>query len=273
MSAMPQVSRRREILAMSAVYRVSDQLVESTESAAGPWDPTTQHGAAPAALVAWAAERMAAPSPMRVARLTLNLLRPVPVAPLELRGEIVRQGHKVQVVSIELLAADVEVVRASVLKTLRSDALAPDDLGDVGLDVPSPEHSHEITSGPRVRCPFLDGISTRLTSGPERRPAPTAMWFRADRAIVEGEPISPVMRAAIAADFCNGVSSTLDMNVWSFINADVTLNLARLPVGDWVLVNAETWLGKDGGGVAFARLADASGYFGRATQSLIIERR
>jgi Thioesterase-like superfamily len=258
---------------MSAVYRVSDQRVESTGCAAGPWDPTTQHGAAPAALVAFAAERVATPSPMRVARLTLNLLRPVPVAPLELRSEVVRQGRKVQVISISVLAAGVEVVRASVLKTLRSDAEPPNDLGAVRLDVPSPELSHEITSGPRVRCPFLDGVSTRLTSGAERRPGPTAMWFRADRPIVEGEAISPTMRAAIAADFCNGVSSTLDMAKWSFINADATLNLARPPVGEWVLVNAETWLGGDGGGMAFARLADTAGYFGRATQSLLIERR
>lgn len=32
-------------------------------------------------------------------------------------------------------------------------------------------------------------------------------------------------------------------------------------------------MGPDGGGLAFARLADTSGYFGRAMQSLIIERR
>jgi hypothetical protein len=81
------------------------------------------------------------------------------------------------------------------------------------------------------------------------------------------------MRAAIAADFCNGVSSPLDPKQWSFINGDMTLNLARPPAREWILVNAETILGGDGGGVATARLADRDGYFGRASQSLIIERR
>jgi len=99
------------------------------------------------------------------------------------------------------------------------------------------------------------------------------MWFRANQPIIEGKPVSPLMRAAIAADFCNGVSSPLDAKRWTFINGDVTLSLARLPIGEWILVNAETWLGPDGGGVALARLGDETGYFGRAAQSLIIERR
>jgi hypothetical protein len=258
---------------MSAVYRVSNEFVETSGSAAGPWDPTTQHGAAPTALVAWAADRVATPSPMRIARLTVNLQRPVPVAPLEIRSGVVRQGRKVQVVSISLLAKGAEVVSASVLKTLQSDAEPPADLGDVGLDVPLAEQSHEITSGPRVKCPFLDGVSSRLTSGAERRPGSTAMWFRANQPIVEGEPISPVMRAAIAAEFCGGMSSKLDTKEWSSLSADVTLNLARAPVGEWILVNAETWLGQDGGGIAFGRLADERGYFGRAMESLVIERR
>jgi hypothetical protein len=91
------------------------------------------------------------------------------------------------------------------------------------------------------------------------------MWFRANQPIIEGAPTSAVMRAAIAADFCNGVSSPLDPEQWSFINGDMTLNLARPPAGEWILVDAETILGGDGGGVATARLADRDGYFGRAS--------
>ena len=81
------------------------------------------------------------------------------------------------------------------------------------------------------------------------------------------------MRAAIAADFCNGVSSPLDMRQWSFVNGDTTLHLARPPVGEWILVNAATILGGSGGGIASAALADRDGYFDRASQCLIIERR
>jgi hypothetical protein len=258
---------------MQAVYEVSGPRVETSASAGGPWDPNMQHGAAPAALVAWAAERLESETPMRVARLTLDLLRPVPVAPLEIRSEVVRQGRKIQVASVRLLARGVEVVRASVMKVRITNPSLESDLCNVGLDHPAPEWSHEPTKGPRVSSPFLEGISARLASGTERKPGPTAMWFRAQQPIVQGESISPLMRAAIAADFCNGVSSSLDVTQWTFINGDLTLSLARMPVGEWILLDAETWLGSDGGGIAHARLGDTSGYFGRAAQSLLIERR
>lgn len=75
---------------MRSVYQVSGDFAETSASAAGPWDPTMQHGAAPAAPVAWAADRMVSDTPMRITRLTLDLLRLVPVAPLEIRCELVR---------------------------------------------------------------------------------------------------------------------------------------------------------------------------------------
>jgi hypothetical protein len=77
-----------------AVYRLVGGRAEPTPAAAGPWDAQHQHGAAPAALVAWAADRLETDRPMRVARLTLDLVRPVPIAPLEIRTEIVRQSAR-----------------------------------------------------------------------------------------------------------------------------------------------------------------------------------
>ena len=77
----------------------------------------------------------------------------------------------------------------------------------------------------------------------------------------------------VAADFSNGASAMLDFREWTFINADLTVNLSRQPEGEWILLNAQTWIGPDGAGLAIARLADERGYFGRAMQSLVIEKR
>jgi hypothetical protein len=44
-------------------------------------------------------------------------------------------------------------------------------------------------------------------------------------------------------------------------------------VGAWILLHAESWIGPDGAGLATARLVDRRGYFGRAVQSLVIEKR
>ena len=104
-------------------------------------------------------------------------------------------------------------------------------------------------------------------------PGPGAIWYRADRPLVEGFAISQAMRAVVAADFCNGTSAVLDFRQWTFINADLTVSMARQPIGEWILVDAESWTGPDGAGLAMARLADVKGYFGRAIQSLVVEKR
>ena len=77
---------------MDAIFRVDGNHVVTSPDAAGPWDPGMQHGSAPAALVVWAAEAIATPVPMRIARVTIDLMRPVPVAPLTLRDRGAARG-------------------------------------------------------------------------------------------------------------------------------------------------------------------------------------
>jgi len=75
---------------MDAIYRVDGNRVVTSPDAAGPWDASMQHGSAPAALVVWAAEAIPTPQPMQIARVTIDLMRPVPVAPLTLQTEILQ---------------------------------------------------------------------------------------------------------------------------------------------------------------------------------------
>jgi hypothetical protein len=258
---------------MEAIYRVEGGHVETSPFAGGPWDPTLQHGAAPSSLICWAVERLPAPAPMRVARLTVDLMRPVPVAPLTLAIEVLREGKKIQLVAARLLADDTEVVRATVLRIRREERALPSDAVCPSHDMRQPETLRDAMTRGMARTPFLSGISMRIARGSFKLPGPAAVWYRADRPVVSGAPISPLMRAAIAADFCNGTSSVLDFREWTFINGDLTLSLAREPVGEWILLDAETWAGPDSIGLASARLADRDGYFGRAVQSLLFEKR
>lgn len=258
---------------MDAVYEVDGNRVLTSPFAGGPWNPNLQHGAGPASLVSWAAERIPAPSPMQVTRLSIDLMRPVPVGPLEIETRVLREGRKIQLCAVHLLAGGVEVVRATVLKMRTADLTLPETALGAPLDLPPPEAGREASEIIGAENPFLSGLSLRVVKGGFRDPGPASVWYRAERAIVQGAPISPLMRAAIAADFCNGTSAVLDFRNWTFINADLTVSLARMPVGDWILLDAETWLGPAGTGLAFARLGDRQGYFGRAVQSLVIEAR
>jgi len=228
-----------------------------------------QHGAAPASLIAWGCERLPASRPMRVARMTIDLMRPVPIAPLTLHSRIIRNGRKIQLSEILLFAGETEVVRASVLKVRTMSVDTP--AISAPLEVPLPDAGRKPELG--IKNPFITGMSMRIVRGGFQSPGPGAIWFRADRPIVDGHEIRQLMRAAIAADFSNGIGSVLDFQAWTFINGDLNINLVRDPIGEWILLDAETWLVPNGGGLAIARLADTTGYFGRAVQSLIIEPR
>jgi acyl-CoA thioesterase len=231
-----------------------------------------QHGSAPAALVVWAAEAIPTPEPMRIARVTIDLMRPVPVAPLTFETEVLREGRKIQLCAVRLRAGNAVVVTASVLKIKTQALTLPPDVADVPVTLPGPDQAREELPD-FSSSPFVRGVSMRAAHGRFGVPGPGAIWYRVDRPLIEASPVSQAMRAVVAADFCNATAATLDFRKWTFINADLTVNFARQPVGAWILLDGESWIGRDGAGLAMARLADERGYFGRAIQSLVIEKR
>jgi hypothetical protein len=252
-----------------AAYIVEGDMARATAHAAGPWHHGLQHGGAPASLVVWAAERVPAAAPMRVARLTVELLRPVPVAELELRVATLREGRKIQLVEVRLLHDGKEVVRGTVLKLRAVATELPRGpvLPPVGAPPPA-----GVAADPAFGFGFAAAFELRrLTT--RGRLGPAKVWFLQHAPIVEGEPLSPAMRAAAVGDYSNGIATELPWKDWTFINADLTVSLAREPEGEWILSDAESWVAEDGTGLAMCRLADERGTFGRAVQSLLLERR
>src|SRR5690606_32036835 len=148
---------------------------------------------------------------------------------------------------------EVEVVRASVLKVRSHGIALPESISNEDVTLPGPDEGREPDDVLGEGNAFIKGLDLRVVRGGFRKPGPGAIWFRAHRPVVEGELITPLMRAAMASDFCNGSSSVLDFNLWTFINADLSINLARMPVGEWILLDARTWLGENGAVIAFAK--------------------
>jgi hypothetical protein len=257
---------------MEAIFRIEGNHVTTRPYAAGPWDRTMQHGSPPSALVAFIAESIPTPQPMQIVRLTIDLMRPVPVAPLTFETEIVREGRKIQLCAVRLLSEGVVVVSATVLKMRIGAQSLPDDIAHPPIDVPPPEQGRPMQASGNSN-PFITCVSVREVHGGFLSLGPGAIWYRIDRPLVEGHLTSQVMRAAVAADFSNATSAILDFKEWTFINADLSINLARQPIGEWILLNSEMWIGPDGTGIAASKLGDVHGYFGRAVQSLVIEKR
>lgn len=240
--------------------------------ASGPWNPTMQHGGAPSSLIVRTAELVPSASPMRIARLTVDLMRPVPVAPLDVETSIVREGRKIQLIQVSLKAAGQEVVRASVLK-IRADGAQADEQHSPPVTLPGFEGDGVTDVAFGINNGFASGLTVRPVAGSMRDKGPASQWFRMNRPIIQGEATSPTMRAALTADFCNGVSNVVNFEDWTFLNADLTVSFAREPDGEWILLDAESWIGGDGAGLAMGRLADRRGWFGRAVQSIVLERR
>ena len=257
---------------MEAIFRVDGDRVIVSPKAAGPWDPTMQHGSPPAALAVWAAEAIPTAVPMRVARVTIDLMRPVRLQPLTIETEVLREGRKIQLCAIRLRADGVLAVAASVLKVRQQPQALPSEISDLPVMLPSPDASPEDPAQ-FTNSPFVTGMQLRAARGRFGVPGPGAIWYRVVRPLVEGAAVSQAVRAVVAADFCNGTSAALDFRHWMFLNADLTVSMTREPIGEWILLDAESWIGPDGAGLAMARLADMQGYFGRAVQCLVVEKR
>jgi Thioesterase-like superfamily len=256
---------------MDAIFKIAGSSVTASQLAGGPYDPRLQHGGAPTALIAHLAETIDRTPGMAVSRLTVDLMRPVPVGGLTFDLEVVRTGRRTRSCLVRLFAGEAEVVRGSVLKVATSldpEQLAP--LAIEGLDVPGPEAGAlpDDLFGETNR--LLEAFTPRVVCGGFQRPGRRAVWFRLDRPMVQDCDLTPLVRTAAAADFANSASSHLDFAAWTFPNADLNLHLMRMPVGHWILVDGETWIGPAGQGLAFARLADQTGYIGRVTQTVVL---
>lgn len=254
----------------------------STELTRGPWSPSMQHGGPPAALLARALERdLADLEPAaRIARLTVDFVRPIPIGPLAVEVERVRAGRQVQELRGRLLADGREVCRIAALG-IRT-AAAPLDFGDAG-DLGAPRLPGDRPRPPDASAPFSFPFFTSDVGyhrGMEMRYAAgtfgtgvAAAWLRMLRPLVPGEEPSPLQRVVIAADSGNGVSAALDTDRFTFINPDLTVYLYRAPVGEWICLDATTTPLPSGIGLAQTTLHDQDGPIGRSLQSLVIAAR
>jgi hypothetical protein len=244
----------------------------ATEAALGPWSDQALHGSPPTMLMAREIERFPADQEMFVTRLTVELLRPVGRAPLAVRSRLVRPGRKVQLVEASLWNGEQEVARATALRIRRAEMDVPASLEPPTKGLPDSlvEWSGGYRTGPAYH---VLGVEIRTPSTGDGWQAPNWAWFRLKLPLVPGEKPSGLVRICAAADFPNGISYVVDPRKTSFVNPDLTVYVNRLPVGEWVMVDAKTWLERHGTGLAEGALYDTEGRVGRSMQSLFVEPR
>lgn len=99
---------------------------------------------------------------------------------------------------------------------------------------------------------------------------------RGDEAWV-GEDGSPFAEREVTGESDAGsffaFARRVPFNRWTFVNAELTVHLAREPVGSWVGIDADGILAPNGCGVGVSQLYDADGRFGQSASALLLEAR
>ena len=124
-------------------------------------------------------------------------------------------------------------------------------------DVPGPDELPAL----RLRTE----ASRHRASGRSGSPTPGVLERRAEagvvpdnRPLVAGEPLTPLVRAALSADLPNPLANAGAEGL-SFINADLTLFLARRPSSDWIGLEVADHLAADGLAIGTCTLYDLDG--------------
>jgi hypothetical protein len=238
----------------------------------GPWDPGLLHGGAVGALLAELAQEAMDPA-FAPARLTVDLMKPVPLQPMAWAVEVLRTGRRLQLLDATLRFGDALVARATLL------ALRPVPFDAEGLNppvVPPADGPDDAEPQPWANDPDAESF---VGGGQEfrfLRPPGTGegvAWFRLRRPVLdEGRAPTPLARAVAAADVGGAVSSRREVDA-SFVNADIAVHLGRAPEGEWIRVGSTSRWEASGIGTVTAELGDERGRFGTSGQSLVLERR
>jgi hypothetical protein len=247
---------------------LGDGRFASTVHTVGPWDERFQHGGPPAALLARAIEQESPSWPATVARMSVDILGPVPVTEVVVHSRVLRTGRSVELVEAEMLAGNRPVVRAQGWRVRAAELNLPDRPAQT-CDVPAfPDEDWPLPAG--WTGGYLHAMQWRLAEGHWGEPGAATLWARMRHPLVPGEAPSGLQRVMALADSGSGVSHVLPFDAWIFINPELTVHLAAQPVGDWIGMAAETSLDPAGFGLATSRLYDRAQLVGRGAQSLFV---
>ncbi|MBT6095981.1 MAG: thioesterase family protein [Rhodospirillaceae bacterium] len=261
------------------IYTLDGDTFHPTHWAGSPWSATSQHGGPPNALFMRAAELAADEASMRVARMTVDILKPIPLQPLILSTSYARQGRRMAILDSKLSRADngtpVALSRAVILKEHgEHEALFP----AFDRTRPGPEalNSHDLVSQERRETGpqgFHLAIDVRYGGAGDD----PIIWFTAPLGLVDGEPMSPGQLCAAICDLTTVVSGRIrnappgmwdNTRMFKMLNTDTTLHLFRPPEGQWFGFGENFIADHHGIGVAEVTVYDEHGSLGRAVQTV-----
>lgn len=225
-----------------------------TESALSRWGVDLLNGPAVVGLAAYSLESRYAAAGFLPTRLTADLFRAARRVPTAVRTRLVRDGRRIRSADCEVYQDGVVVARATMVAYRQSSAPPGAEwVGEQSFVAPVG------ASGP-VYLVGSDDAGWSPDGGDHQNVSRKRVYHRVVE-VVAGEPASPFVRAVVAAEATSLVTNLGTRGI-GYINGDLTVALSRLPISEYLGVQADSHWCADGISVGAATLFDDRGPFG-----------
>jgi hypothetical protein len=250
-------------------FRREGGLFQPTPASRGPWSPTSLHGRVVAGLLAHAIEQRYGDPDLMPARFTIDMYRLPDLSAAEVTVTPIRDGHRIKVIDAEYIVGGVSMARATCQFLRKSENPVgvvwspPNWEAPLPEDIPPPADTRSAMGGMWAVRPIVGGMG---------QPGPRRMWMSEVRELVEGDPLTPFVRVAVAADFASPFANAGDKGL-GWINSDITVYLHRLPTTKWIGFEVKNHGESAGVAIGECWLHDEAGAIGTSTVAALAQRR
>lgn len=251
-----------------AFFAADGDLFVPLELSRGYWKHDSIHGRVVVGILGHAIEQRHGAAGMVPVRLTVDMFRLVDFAPVRIDTRIIRESARMLLVEADMIVNDQLSARATCQYLRATDPPQGTVWSVPPWDVPHPDTIPPPPGDDKPhRLFYRRDVAGKLGSA-----APKHMWMSERHALVEGMPLSPFARAAVAADFASPFIHASDAGI-GYINTDVTMHLHRVPVSEWVGFEVTGHEASHGIAVGHCRLHDVDGPIGFVSCSALSNER
>lgn len=242
-------------------FSESGGVFHPSESALSRWGNDSLNGPAVVGLAARCLELEFGVEGFLPARLTADLFKAAHRVPTEVRTRLLRDGRRIRNSECEVWQDGAVVARATMVQYRRSGP-------PPGREWVS-EDSFTAPAGVAGAAYFVgsDDAGWSETGADHQNESRKRVYHRTID-VVQGEQASPFVRTVVASEATSLVTNMGTQGI-GYINGDLTVGLSRLPIGDYIGVQADSHWCADGISLGAATLFDDTGPFGTAMVTAI----